>query len=195
MWRHQLAYTSDTSCQLPHNSRLLTDQGHSQCPPAASPRAFGRAQKWGMPAGIMAQTESPKSAVTSLFRIFASRVGDACPDQMTELTAFDLPPIDSAALAAESAPNAPDATAMEMGHTTLRAVRQAEWASHSNHHDSEMASRYRLFATLSRPGQLRSWLTPLPKAVGRYTQSSTLHPKSFSVPKIPFPMAQTCASG
>ncbi len=65
----------------------------------------------------------------SLVRILVYRVDDACPDRMTVLAAFDLPQPDPAALSAETALDALQATTLEVGHAVLRAALQAQWAA------------------------------------------------------------------
>ena len=62
-------------------------------------------------------------------RILVCRVDDACSDSMTELAAVDLPQLDPAVLAAETALDTLEATTIQAGHTILCAALQAQWAA------------------------------------------------------------------
>jgi hypothetical protein len=65
----------------------------------------------------------------SHIRILVCRVDDTSPDRMTELAAIDLPRLDAAGLAAETALDTLEALTLDAGHTVLRAALQAQWAA------------------------------------------------------------------
>ena len=60
-------------------------------------------------------------------RVVICEVDDQTPDTMTELAAFDLPTLDSAILAPETALDDLERTTHETGNAILRRTLQARW--------------------------------------------------------------------
>ena len=75
----------------------------------------------------------------SRIRVLICRVDDADADQMTELTAFDLPEADITALKPETALDELETTTQETGNAILRRVLQAQWETV----DARLAEQYR----------------------------------------------------
>lgn len=72
-------------------------------------------------------------------RVIICEVDDHSPNAMTELAAFDLPSLDLATLAPETALDELEQTTYEMGNAILRQTLQARWALV----DTALAEQYR----------------------------------------------------
>jgi hypothetical protein len=72
-------------------------------------------------------------------RVVICEVDDQIPDTMTELAAFDLPALDVAALAPETALDDLEQTTYETGNAILRQTLQARW----DLVDAALAEQYR----------------------------------------------------
>jgi len=72
-------------------------------------------------------------------RVIICEVDDQTPDTMTELAAFDLPTLDVATLAPETALDELERTTYETGNAILRRTLQARW----DVVDAGLAQQYR----------------------------------------------------
>jgi hypothetical protein len=72
-------------------------------------------------------------------RVVICEVDDQTPDTMTELAAFDLPPLDVATLAPGTALDDLEQTTYETGNAILRRTLQARWELA----DAALAEQYR----------------------------------------------------
>ena len=72
-------------------------------------------------------------------RVVICEVDDQTPDSMTELAAFDLPALDAATLAPETALDDLEQTTYETGNAILRQTLQARW----DLVDAALAEQYR----------------------------------------------------
>ena len=82
-------------------------------------------------------------------RVVICEMDDQTPDTMTELAMFDLPTVDSATLAPETALDDLERTTYETGNAILRRTLQARWGLV----DAALADQYR--QRLSPPVQQR----------------------------------------